>query len=240
MTTLIAIVQARMSSSRLPGKSLLPIGEKSILEWQVQRLIHSRLFQHVVIATSDDCSDDPIVDFCNSIKVPIVRGSLSDLYARYCSVLEQFPTDFFLRYCADRPFFDMSLVRDALECCKLDDVDLISNVLNPSYPKGLTVEIVRSATFQSVDRTLFNLDDREHVLNFFYKHRERFRIKELPNYSENLSHINLCVDTLTDYEAAKRIVKRAGMGWLDTPWQDIYRIYREERITELEDHLAGR
>ncbi len=167
-----AVVQARMSSQRLPGKVLAPLAGKPALAWLLYRLASF----DVVVATSDEPSDGPVAAFCAERGVVCFRGPLEDVAARFAGVVERLGLDAFVRVSGDSPLLDPALVAEALELFEATRPDVATNVFPRSFPPGQSVEVVDAATFLAV-RPEFDADDREHVTRFFYRHPERFRIE---------------------------------------------------------------
>lgn len=166
----IAIIQARMSSSRLPGKVLLDIGEKPMLEWVVERAARAKKVDRVVVATTVDASDDPIAAFCHAHGYECFRGSLHDVLDRYVQAARHFHADVIVRLTADCPLLDPALVDFTVNAHR--DLDFVANRLPPpwgrSFPIGLDVEVVTRAALERAWAETSEKHHREHVMPYFY------------------------------------------------------------------------
>lgn len=220
--TCVAIIQARMSSSRLPGKVLQLIEGRTMLEMVVQRLSRSKLLDGIVIATTTDLSDDPLEVFATDSKIEIVRGSSLDVLSRYVSVLDTFPeiTEI-VRVTADCPFIDPGLVDELIERRRAFDADYVSNRLPPpwkrTYPLGLDVEVCTAEALRSADKHANQPFEREHVMPYLYEVEGRFKIDVL-DLEDDLSEYRWTVDTELDLQAVRELAKLCGpepYSWTD-------------------------
>jgi len=204
------VVQARMSSQRLPGKVLLPLSGRPVLAWLLDRLDGFE----VVVATSVEASDDPVAEFCAAHRVECFRGPLEDVAARFAGVVERYALDAFVRVSGDSPLLDPTLVARALELFGETEPDLATNVFPRSYPPGQSVEVVDAAVFLAA-RPEFAADEREHVTTFFYAHPERFRIENfaVPVPYDGPSHALDTPDDLARIDAWLRALPRPDAGW---------------------------
>jgi spore coat polysaccharide biosynthesis protein SpsF len=201
----LAIVQARMSSRRLPGKMLRPLAGRPVLQHVLDRLAHVRQIDRVVIATSTDATDDPIAAFCSERGVAYVRGSLNDVAGRFCTALRQYPADRFVRVCGDRPLLDPALVDRGLTMFADGDVDVVTNVHPPTFPPGQTVEIIAAAAFVRAYPRMNDAGDREHVTPFLYRHPGDFRIRNFAA-AEDFSGTRFVIDTVDDAVRLERVI----------------------------------
>ncbi len=219
-----AIIQARMSSQRFPGKVLHEIEGKPILEYLLERLEHSSCLDRVVVATSTDNSDTPIVDYCEKLGVACSRGPLSNVSSRFNSVLETCQFDCFVRVSGDSPLLDPQLIDKAVNIFVNRDLDMVTNVQTRTYPKGQSVEILRADTFRNAYKLMHEDEDFEHVTRFFYKHPEAYQIYNFVSIKD-LSSIQLSVDTQEDMKTFESIVSRmSGPHW-EYHLQDVLQIY---------------
>lgn len=195
--TVNIFIQARMSSSRYPGKVLAPVFGIPLIKNLVDRAQQVKNKNKVIVLTSAEISDDPLAVFLKSIHCEVFRGPLSNVFGRFQEALSQYPCEYFVRLCGDSPFIDPSLIQTIIEKGVEGKYDLISNVFGKKFPKGQAVEMVRSSVFKAVNSSELTEEEREHVIPYFYKHREMYRtiFFELIN---DMSHINQCIDTLED------------------------------------------
>jgi spore coat polysaccharide biosynthesis protein SpsF len=186
MNKVVAIVQARMSASRLPGKVLLKIGDKPMLEWVVERTRRAHSIHEVVVATTLDPTDDPVFEFCKRRDYRLGRGSVQDVLDRYYQVAKHFRASIVVRITADCPFIDPALIDDAVRLLlsgtgALDlrkklaatRFDFVANRLPPpwgrTYPIGLDVEVFTYDALEEAWRRAIAPNHREHVTPYFYE-----------------------------------------------------------------------
>jgi len=193
----LAILQARMSSTRLPGKVLRPILGEPMLGRQIERLRRSRHLTRLVVATSTGTQDDAIAAYCAESRVDCFRGDLNDVLSRYLGALDAFgPVETFLRLTADCPLTDPVLIDEAIAAHRRTGADYTHVQQRWTYPKGLDVEVCQTETLRRVGREATG-SDREHVTAFIYARPERFRITAL-NRDPPLRY-RWTVDTLEDF-----------------------------------------
>ena len=201
---MLAIIQARMSSKRLPGKVLLPVEGRPMLLWLIDGLRHSRMITKLMIATSSSDSDDPIASFSHNHEIPIVRGELDDVVGRFLLAAQDANAKEFIRINGDSPFIDPKLIDKAVTAYKENDVDLVTNVFPRSYPRGQSVEVIRVEALEKISVSIKNIEDREHVTTYFYRHPEKYRILNF-SCEVDLSNIQLSVDSNEDFRAFERM-----------------------------------
>ena len=209
-----AIVQARMGSTRFPGKVLCEINGKPLLQYLLESLFQCSDIDQVVVATSVESSDDPIVEFCHLLGVECYRGDLESVAGRFVELLESYKFDAFVRISGDSPLLDHRLVSRAASYFKSGEFDLVTNILQRTFPKGQSVEIIDSKVFQAAYPLMSTKNEKEHVTTYFYLHSERFKIHNFES-GENFGHVQLSVDTSSDMQRFKTIVNS-----MDRPhWQ---------------------
>ena len=177
MTTLV-VIQARMGSTRLPGKVLADLGGRPLLGLQLARL--ERLPEaQIVVATSDLPGDDPVAALADEYGVPSVRGPEQDVLGRFALAVAAHPGDEVVRLTADCPLTDPGLVEAVLALRRATDADYAGNTLIRTFPDGLDVEVMTAATFATADRESTDPLDREHVTRFVLRNPHRFRSANL-------------------------------------------------------------
>lgn len=202
MSTAI-VVQARMGSTRLPGKVLKDIAGRPMLSYQMERLRRVKRAERIVVATTDQPADDAVERFCQKEKIACVRGSEHDVLARYHLAIERFPADVVVRITADCPLIDPAIVDEAIAAY---EPDYVSNMLETTYPYGMAVEVFSAQALREAHREAKDPAEREHVTPFIYRHPERYRLKSL-TMAPNLSHHRWTVDTPEDFELVSRLLK---------------------------------
>jgi spore coat polysaccharide biosynthesis protein SpsF len=212
---MLAIIQARMTSQRLPGKVLRLMAGKPMLQWVYDRLSLSANLSKVMIATSNANSDAPICEYCSRHNIPYYRGPLEDVALRFLECASREAVDAFVRISGDSPLIDPSLVDQAIDLQVLTSCDLATNVKIRSYPKGQSVEVIRTKALQKAYQKMRDAQNLEHVTGYFYTHPELFKIKNFSN-ADSMSNIQLSVDTLEDFQSAEFILKLADKGF---DWQ---------------------
>jgi len=203
----VAIIQARMGSSRLPGKVLMPILGQPLLGLLISRVKRARRIDQILVATSDKPQDDAIADYVASVSdVTLFRGSEHDVLARFAGAARLAGADVVMRITADNPFFDWCLADQVLERFFLGGGDYLST---PGYPLGIGMEVFGVKALSEADRTAVEAYDREHVTAHFYRNPARFSLVEL-RCQPDLSHLRLTVDTPDDLVRAQRLFERFG------------------------------
>lgn len=191
-------IQARMSSQRFPGKVLAPFRGEPIVRHVTRAAAAAIGEDRIAVLTSDRPSDDPLVAYLISINVPVLRGSLEDVWGRFRLAVERWPCERFMRICADSPLLNSGLLQDAIAQSVSLAADLITNVHPRTFPKGQSLEIINAATFLALDPAELTNHDREHVTPIFYRQRDRYRIVNLRSPNPDWSAIVTTVDTLDD------------------------------------------
>lgn len=222
----LAIIQARMGSSRLPGKVLLPLCGQPMLEWVVKRTKMASLIDEVIVATTTDVSDDVLAKFCVDHKVLCFRGSPLDVLDRYYQAALKYDADIVVRLTADCPLLDGKLIDDVIKPVLVGEADFCANRLPPPFkrtvPIGLDAEVV---TFTALEKAWKEANlpyEREHVMPYLYTHPEKFNIHVI-EFAEDLGTQRWTVDTQKDLDFVEAVLKemscRDDFGWQDI--QDI-------------------
>jgi spore coat polysaccharide biosynthesis protein SpsF len=201
----VAVIQARMASTRLPGKVLADICGKPLLQRLIDRVRATPGISRVVVATTTEASDDVLADWCVTHKVPVYRGSVDDVLGRFWECAQQHPSEFIVRVTADDPLKDPEVIAQALAlCASSPEVDYASNTLQPTYPEGLDIEVVRFRTLERAAREATLPSEREHVMPYVWKHPDRFVLRGF-SMKPDLSHWRWTVDKPADLELVRRI-----------------------------------
>jgi spore coat polysaccharide biosynthesis protein SpsF (cytidylyltransferase family) len=199
----LAIVQARMGSTRLPGKVMELVNGKPILQWQLERILRSREIEKLIVAIPDDPQDDPLADFLDRNGYFFFRGSLNDVFQRFIDVLSVEQPLNFVRITADCPFIMPQILDSMILEFQTLKVDYMSNALEQTFPDGLDLEIVNTEAFFKLQALDISLEEREHVTLGLYRRNHLFKI------SPYLSDINLGSERWTlDYPEDLNFVSR--------------------------------
>ena len=207
MTTL-GIIQARMNSSRLPGKVLRRLGGRTVLERVVRAAQASGVLDELVVATTTETADDAVVAECAAIGIPCHRGPVDDVLTRFLQVLDQHESDTVLRFTADCPLLDPSLVALAARVFAAAGVDYMTTAITRTLPRGLDVEAVRTPVLRAID-ALATDHHRTHVTSYIYTHADDFDVIGL-TMQPDLSHLRLTLDTEDDWKLIEAVADHFG------------------------------
>src|SRR5688572_10280738 len=182
----LAITQARTSSSRLPGKVLKQLGDKTLLEFHLDRILKAKKIDKLILATSNDPSDDVLPEVARRSGVDTFRGSLNDVLERFYQAAKPFAPVWVVRLTADCPLIDPELIDKVVETAINSGVDYCSNGLTPTFPDGVDVEVFRFQALETAFREATLKSDREHVTPFIYRNSparggSRFSAMNFPN-----------------------------------------------------------
>jgi len=195
----LVILQARMSSSRLPGKVMLPINGHPMIFWQIKRIEQVREISKIIVVTSTDRSDDVLVNYLESIRVKTFRGSLDDVHSRFFCVIVNHPTyQNVIRLTGDCPLAMPGVLQKAIGEFITSKVDYLSNGIEPTYPDGLDVEIFSRESFLRMSNQQLTTMEKEHVTLGFLTGNFPFKIGQLKN-DKDLSQLRWTVDYPQDF-----------------------------------------
>jgi len=200
-------VQGRMSSSRYPGKMLAPLMGRPLVSHVFGRLLESISRERIILVTSTDPSDDPLVDYVKErLGFVVFRGSLDNLVCRFQAALRKHPAEWFVRICGDSPAIDPELLIWMLTRCT-DSMDLLSNVVKRTFPPGQSIEIVRSSKYMSIDSNILTAEEREHATLSLYRNHNDFRIAAVESKNLDLTKQRHVVDTIEELRHMTEILK---------------------------------
>ncbi|WP_322906520.1 glycosyltransferase family protein [Paenibacillus campi] len=203
---IIVIIQARMGSTRLPGKVLMPLGDSCILDYVVQRCRKIQLVDHVIVATSTLEQDNPLAAWCEANKVTCYRGSEDDVLARYYECAHEYQPDYVIRVTSDCPFVDYELANETIQLMVKQPADIIINQQQEQLTRGLTTELFSFAALQWMYEHTTAERHREHVTYYAYEYSEHFNYSVLDVPSKLLHpELRLTVDTPEDYEVCRLV-----------------------------------
>jgi len=209
----VAIVQARTGSTRLPSKVLKKINKKTMLEHVIERLKNTKTTDEIVIATSNKEQDKPIIELAKRLNVSYFVGSEYDVLDRYLKAAEQVEAEIIVRITADCPLIDPNTVDKIVRCHLQSNVDctrtLIDESNSKSFPRGLDAEVFSVKVLRRVHKLANKPYKREHVTIFIYEHPELFKIQMI-EAEEGLRrpHYRLCVDVEEDLKLIREIYHR--------------------------------
>lgn len=201
---IIAVLQARLSSSRLPGKVLKPILDQPMLALQIERIKRSQLIDQLVVATSTSPEDEQISKLCQEIEVVSFRGSLDDVLERVYQAAKPYSPTYLVRLTGDCPLCDSELIDQVIQFHVDGNYDYSSNCLIPTYPDGLDVEICRFQCLEIAEKEATLPSHREHVTPFINQQPDRFKLGNY-QHDQDLSYLRWTVDELADFELVRQI-----------------------------------
>lgn len=202
---ILGILQARTSSSRLPGKVMMPLSGAPMLQRQIERIRRSKRLDRLIVATSDRAEDDCVAELAADIGVDSFRGSLDDVLDRYYRAAEAYRPDHVVRLTGDCPLTDWEVIDGCIDFARTADVDYASNTLKPKWPDGLDVEICTFDALAEAWRNAREPAEREHVSLFIYRNPDRFRLGSFERQGESLSGMRWTVDEPADYAFVSRV-----------------------------------
>lgn len=218
----VAIIQARMSSSRLPGKVLLDIAGEPMLVRVVERARRARMLDAVMIATTTDPADDPIEALCQQRGYPVYRGSMFDVLDRYYGAAKQAQADILVRITADCPVIDPAVIDQTVEAFINQQADFACNRLPPpwkrTWPIGLDTEVCSFAGLERAWKEATLPFEREHVMPYFYDQEGRFKVVVVdhdPDYGDRRWTVDTAEDLALLREIFARFEGKDTFTWLD-------------------------
>ena len=202
--TIVAILQARVSSSRLPSKVLkLLLGEPMIIR-QIERESNISCINKLVVATSKEKSDDPLVELLKNRGIEVFRGSLNDVLDRYYNAAIKYNADHIVRLTGDCPLADPAIIKRTVEKHLSTGTDYTSNCFPPTYPDGLDVEVVKFSALEEAWRHAELPSEREHVMPYIRNHPDFFSSSNV-EFEKDLSNHRWTVDEPEDFEFVEKI-----------------------------------
>jgi spore coat polysaccharide biosynthesis protein SpsF len=207
------IIQARMGSTRLPGKVLLPLGGRSVLGWVVRAVQASGALDEVIVATTTEPTDDQVVTECDRLGVSCYRGPVDDVLSRFVGALENSPdvgrTDAVMRFTADCPLQDPEIIRTAAGVFRATPgLDYLSGGMPHTLPRGMDVEIISTDALRLVDKAATG-HHRVHVTSYAYTHPGEFRLLGL-TFPPDSSRFRVTLDTEQDWALIQAVVAEFG------------------------------
>ena len=204
--SVIAIVQARMGSTRLPGKVLLNLENQTVLEHVIERVKSSKHIDDVIVATTISKDDLRIVVLCANLGISIYCGSEDDVLDRYYQAAKLFKADNIVRITSDCPVIDPKIIDDAITLHLKNNADYTSNTLNETYPDGEDVEVFTFAALKTAWKNAKLVSEREHVTPYIRNNPDVFKYTSL-EYKGNLSQKRWTLDNAEDLEFLRLVYK---------------------------------
>jgi spore coat polysaccharide biosynthesis protein SpsF len=234
-----AFIQARMGSTRLPGKVLKRVLGKPLLDFLVERLAQSKEIDDIVVLTSTQASDDLIANFCQERGILCFRGSEEDVLDRYYQAALWRKPEGIVRITADCPLIDPEIVDQVVQVFRKNNphMDYVSNALQRTFPRGLDVEVFSFQALQQAFQLAIHPEEREHVTLYLYRHPERFHLKNVA-HQPSLSHHRWTVDTSEDFALIQLILENLYPSHPQFRLKDILQLLAQHpQWSELNSHI---
>lgn len=222
----VAIIQARMGSTRFPGKSMKFIGKWSVVELVLKRVKQSTRVDQVILATTENSDDDVLAQYVSQMGFPVFRGSEEDVLSRFYQAAAPYQPDIVVRITGDCPLISPTLIDQSVNTFEETRVDYLTLLIGEdktnAFPRGLDVEVAKFSAISKAKKNATEKYEREHVMPFLYTHPELFSvyyIKPEPAYSR--PEYRLCVDSPLDYELMLKISDNFGEQLIETDIEEI-------------------
>ena len=220
-----AIVQARMTSTRLPGKVLLKVMGRPILSYQIERLRRVNNIDNIIIATTINRDDDPIVEFCKRESVSYFRGSENDVLDRYYQAAKKFGVNDIMRVTADCPLIDPENCDNIIQIYLESDIDYIHTGL--TFAEGLDCEVLSFNVLERSRQEASLLSEREHVTQYVHNHPDLFKKVTFQNKTDD-SKYRFTVDEQEDFLVVKAVIEAL--------YEESIKLYTHEIKNYLDSH----
>jgi spore coat polysaccharide biosynthesis protein SpsF len=215
--SIVGTIQARMGSTRLPGKMMLQLRRRPVVSHVVNRVAAASYIDSVVVATSNEKKDDIIDRYASNAGADIFRGDEDDVLGRMLGAASNANADIIVRISGDCPLISPDVIDQAVSKILETDADYVSNTINRSYPRGMDVEVFTMDSFKHVDEQATKSYEREHVTPYYYENNEEFEIEHIEsselfikNKYIDRTDMRLTLDEADDYELLKETFRQFG------------------------------
>jgi len=203
---ILAILQARVSSSRLPEKVLKPILGKAMLLHQIERIQYSNMIDKLVVATSTNVSDDAIEKICQDNNIKVFRGDLNNVLDRFCQCASQYNPKHIVRLTGDCPLSDWQAIDQTIQYHIKGKYDYVNNRSKPAFPDGLDVEVITYSALKSACDNAVLPSEKEHVTLYIRHRKDKFKLGYFCS-AKDWSHMRWTVDEPEDFILVEKIYK---------------------------------
>jgi len=237
------ILEARMGSSRLPGKTLKKINGEPLIKRVIDRINCSKIIDKIILATTTNSKDDILVDYAKEINIDVFRGSEDNVLERVVKAAESFSVEHIVELHGDNPFLDPEIIDLSINKYELTKCDYISNTINKTFPMGLRVQVFATKLLRKVYDTINDPAVNEHVSLYFFENPDIYHIENLTAPSEiNRPEIRLTVDTLKDFEFVSKIYSKILDKNLypDFTTMDVLNIIDQEQIPLINKNIKSK
>ncbi|WP_169577920.1 cytidylyltransferase domain-containing protein [Salisaeta longa] len=229
---IVAVIQARMGSTRLPGKVLRDIAGRPMIDWVVRRARRISSVDQVVVATSVLDKEKPLIEHLESQQIPFIRGSESDVLERYVDAAEAYDADAVVRITSDCPLLMPDVSENVIQTFVETSCDYAANTIERTYPRGLDTEVISCSALRRVHSMASDPADREHVTRYIRKHSEDFALCSV-TANNNRAGLRWTVDEEEDLILVRRIYEMLGAKTETASYEDVV------RLVETHDGLAS-
>lgn len=236
---IVATVEVRMTSSRLPGKVLLPLAGKPALERLIERLKRSKYIDEIVVATTVNDADQSIVELAQKLGVSCFRGSEDDVLSRVLGAAQSVNGDIICEVTGDCPALDYRLIDQGIEDFFTHDVHYVGNVYPSTYPIGFDVQVFPTKVLEEVNRLTQDPLDHTHVSYYIYMHPDRFKVRMWKSEGEyNWPELRVTLDEKADYEFVNAIFEKLIPENEDFSALDVIHLLKKEpQLLEINKHV---
>ena len=232
----IAVIQARMSSKRLPGKVLLPFAGSTIIETIYKRLSNSSKLSNILVGTSNSKSDDILVSLLAKKGFNYYRGSLEDVMARFASICNHYKPDYVVRITGDCPLIDYTIMDKCIDEAVSEQYDYFA-LLEP-YPDGLDVEIFKSSAITKINKMNLKKYQREHIGQYFLREKNNYKVGGIKLFEDKYNDYRLTIDRKEDYKFLLELEKRT-KDIVEASAQDIFKVIKDDQdILSINNHIV--
>lgn len=239
----IAVIQARTGSTRLPGKVMYPLDGRPVLEHVVQRTAQAESIDNIVVATSIGDPDDVIAEYASRFGAEIVRGSESNVLGRFEAVVDEYAPDIILRVTGDCPLIDPAIIDHAVAPVVDGSADYTTNILQRTFPRGLDVEAFSAESFREVASAATTQQEREHVTPYYREHPDKFDLVNIRSdeiFQEtryiDRTDLRLTLDEPDDYRLLERVYRSVEYDEI-LPIQEAIDLIDEENLASLNESV---
>lgn len=230
------VIQARLSSNRLPKKIFKEIYQKKIIEYMLDQLIFLKENIPIIIATTNNKNDNPLVEFLKLNSINYFRGSEQNVLSRYCEVIRKFNITNIIRLTSDCPLIDPKNISELLKIFLNESLDYIST--DETYPDGMDVEIIKSKCFLEIENLKLLNYQKEHPTQYIVENSYNYKFKKL-SLPNNHKDIRITIDEEDDFKFLKEVIRYLHMKNLKPPYQmnDILKIIYEKKLMKINQHI---
>jgi len=228
-----------MTSSRLPGKVLRPIMGRPMLAMMIERLQQARTVDDVIVATTVNPTDEPIVELAKELGISYFRGSEEDVLARVLGAAREHDVDVIVETTGDCPLIDPGILDKVVSDYRIGGADFVSNNLEYTTPRGTDVRVFSTEALAEIDRTSDDPADREHVSLHFWEHPEKFVLRNVrTEFPSEVADLRLTVDTLEDLELISQIYENLYPENPKFTLNDILELFqRKPELSKINQHI---